>query len=315
MAIYTDKNSYLAAPKRDYLSLTARNLLKHKLLTEQDTHLDYGCGYGKDVEILKAKGYQSIGYDPYYFPDCPTEKADVVTCAYVLNVLTQRSDRILVLKQCWDKTRKRLIVSAEAGKKVTHLFSLAELRATIEIALERRASRLDKGIFLVERTAPKIETFTLEEVINECSRLTAEGWVAPLGAVIRGYCTGFDILPGVSNYPNFGLWPARRYFRLVHKKPILPGKSGSLVCHVHLGKTKDTERYQWAVEGIRRRNQILRMKFYCRDFSFIDEFSDCKNWDFLDPNWQPNPDPLEQPDQRRKDSRLANPVFIKVQRD
>ncbi len=29
--------------------------------------LDYGCGIGKDVELLKNKGIDIAGYDPFYF--------------------------------------------------------------------------------------------------------------------------------------------------------------------------------------------------------------------------------------------------------
>lgn len=49
--------------------------------------LDFGCGIGKDVELLNSKGYDITGYDPYYFPAFPTEKFDTILCFYVLNVL------------------------------------------------------------------------------------------------------------------------------------------------------------------------------------------------------------------------------------
>ncbi len=199
---------------------------------------------------------------------------------------------------------------------------MPELRATIEIAIKRRATRLGKGIFLVEKDSPSITTYTREEVLTAIpqgsasrrAKINDEGWVAPIKAKIKGYCTGFDMSPGMTDYPDFCLWPAYRYFRLSAKQPVLPGKDGKMVANVHLGKTRDTEKYQWAVAGILRRNQILRMKFYCEDFSFIDEFVDCRNWEFLDPEWQPNPDPLGQPDMRRKPARLANPNFVPVLR-
>ena len=63
------------------------------LLTKSETHLDYGCGYGKDVEELIDLGYQSTGYDPYYFPRCP-EKADIVTLGYVLNQYCSQKKRM-----------------------------------------------------------------------------------------------------------------------------------------------------------------------------------------------------------------------------
>ena len=44
----------------------------------------------------------------------------------------------------------------------------------------------------------------------------------------------------------------------------------------------------------------MRLKFRCSDFSFLDKFNNCKNWDFLDSNWQPNPDPLGYTEQSKK---------------
>ncbi|NJL65494.1 MAG: hypothetical protein HC903_31580 [Methylacidiphilales bacterium] len=46
-------NSHLAAPHRNYLSATAKLILKLGLLTHHQTHLDYGCGRGGDVERLR----------------------------------------------------------------------------------------------------------------------------------------------------------------------------------------------------------------------------------------------------------------------
>lgn len=78
------------------------------LLTKSETHLDYGCGYGKDVEELIDLGYQSTGYDPYYFPRCP-EKADIVTLGYVLNVIDSFEERQETLIKAWELTNKRII--------------------------------------------------------------------------------------------------------------------------------------------------------------------------------------------------------------
>jgi SAM-dependent methyltransferase len=37
--------------------------------------------------LLKQKGFDIVGYDPFYFPEFPTEKFDTILCFYVLNVL------------------------------------------------------------------------------------------------------------------------------------------------------------------------------------------------------------------------------------
>ncbi|MFN6564901.1 MAG: bifunctional class I SAM-dependent methyltransferase/HIT family protein [Nostoc sp. ChiSLP01] len=77
--------SYLTAIERTYLSFPAQFLLNQNLL--QGKILDFGCGFGNDVKILRQKGCDITGYDPYYFPEYPQNKFDTIICFYVLNVL------------------------------------------------------------------------------------------------------------------------------------------------------------------------------------------------------------------------------------
>jgi len=49
--------------------------------------LDFGCGFGKDVDFLHQKGFDVQGFDPHYFPQYPSETFDTILCFYVLNVL------------------------------------------------------------------------------------------------------------------------------------------------------------------------------------------------------------------------------------
>ena len=77
--------NYLTAKERDTPSfplkfLRSKNMLKGHVL-------DFGCGFGKDVEFLKEKGQTITGYDPHYFPNFPEGKFDTILCFYVLNVL------------------------------------------------------------------------------------------------------------------------------------------------------------------------------------------------------------------------------------
>ena len=81
----SNSNSHLTAIERTSLSYPARILLNQKKI--KGKVLDFGCGIGKDVELLQHKGFDIVGYDPYYFPEFPTEKFDTVLCFYVLNVL------------------------------------------------------------------------------------------------------------------------------------------------------------------------------------------------------------------------------------
>lgn len=55
-------NSHLTAIERTSLSYPARILLNKKKIVGKV--LDFGCGIGKDVELLQHKGFDIVGYDP-----------------------------------------------------------------------------------------------------------------------------------------------------------------------------------------------------------------------------------------------------------
>ncbi|AFZ30135.1 histidine triad (HIT) protein [Gloeocapsa sp. PCC 7428] len=80
-----NKYSHLTAIERTYLSFPAKFLLNNNLL--KGKILDFGCGFGNDVKLLRQKGFDITGYDSYYFPNYPQEKFDTILCFYVLNVL------------------------------------------------------------------------------------------------------------------------------------------------------------------------------------------------------------------------------------
>ncbi|MEH2105037.1 HIT family protein [Nostoc sp.] len=87
--------SHLTAIERNYLSFPAQFLLNQNLL--QGKILDFGCGFGNDVRILREKGCDITGYDPYYFPEYPDNKFDTIICFYVLNVLfTEEQTNVLM---------------------------------------------------------------------------------------------------------------------------------------------------------------------------------------------------------------------------
>ncbi|MBW4597844.1 MAG: HIT domain-containing protein [Brasilonema angustatum HA4187-MV1] len=79
--------SHLTAIERTHLSVPAQFLLDKNLLQDKVKVLDFGCGLGNDVKLLRKKGFDITGYDPYYFPEYPNEKFDTIICFYVLNVL------------------------------------------------------------------------------------------------------------------------------------------------------------------------------------------------------------------------------------
>lgn len=94
----TQKNEFthLTAKERNTISFPARILLERNLLVG-DT-LDYGCGLGSDVTLLKEKGVKITGYNPYYVPEKPTGKYDTIICFYVLNVLMQEEQSDVIME-------------------------------------------------------------------------------------------------------------------------------------------------------------------------------------------------------------------------
>ncbi len=87
---------HLTAKERETLSYPAKLLLNKRLLVGEV--LDFGCGIGKDVELLKAKGENIVGYDKHYFPKYPTKKFDTIICFYVLNVLMQEEQANVLME-------------------------------------------------------------------------------------------------------------------------------------------------------------------------------------------------------------------------
>lgn len=78
-------NSKYTAKKRKKVSFPTKYLFnKNKICGKV---LDFGCGYGKDVEFLESKQVNVVGYDLYYKPEHPKGKFDTIICNYVLNVV------------------------------------------------------------------------------------------------------------------------------------------------------------------------------------------------------------------------------------
>lgn len=88
--------SHLTAKERDSLSFPAKYLFNKNLLTGDV--LDFGCGFGKDVELLKAKLISITGYDKHYFPKYPAKKFDTIICFYVLNVLLPEEQATVLME-------------------------------------------------------------------------------------------------------------------------------------------------------------------------------------------------------------------------
>ncbi|MBE9006283.1 HIT domain-containing protein [Fortiea sp. LEGE XX443] len=88
--------SHLTAIERTFLSFPVQFLLNQNLL--RGKILDFGCGLGNDVTLLREKGFDITGYDPYYFPDYPHEQFDTIICFYVLNVLFSEEQANVIME-------------------------------------------------------------------------------------------------------------------------------------------------------------------------------------------------------------------------
>jgi diadenosine tetraphosphate (Ap4A) HIT family hydrolase len=88
--------SYLTAKERESLSFPAKLLQIKNLLAGEV--LDFGCGFGKDVDLLKEDGINIVGYDKHYFPEYPLKKFDTIICFYVLNVLLPEEQALVLME-------------------------------------------------------------------------------------------------------------------------------------------------------------------------------------------------------------------------
>lgn len=101
-----------ALRRRDH-SLPVKCALRDGLIDPTRTVFDYGCGHGRDVELLTERGIASQGWDPAFFPDRPRCPADVVNLGYVINVIEAPEERASTLRNAWELCRRLLIVSAQ----------------------------------------------------------------------------------------------------------------------------------------------------------------------------------------------------------
>ena len=92
----SNPNSHLTAKERENLSFPAKILFNRNLLVGDV--LDFGCGFGNDIKLLKSKKIIIEGYDKHYFPEYPTKKFDTIICFYVLNVLMPEEQATVLME-------------------------------------------------------------------------------------------------------------------------------------------------------------------------------------------------------------------------
>lgn len=88
------------AIKRKKLSNPLKVLKESELLN--GSILDYGCGYGESIDILKEEGYDVVGYDRfntvYAGEEVLNRRYDTLTCNYVFNVIPSLEEHNTLLE-------------------------------------------------------------------------------------------------------------------------------------------------------------------------------------------------------------------------
>ncbi len=103
---------YKSALKRRAISAPMRAITP--LIQEGHSILDYGCGYGYDVDHLKGLGHKVTGYDPY-FGKMLRVKSDWVLLFYVLNVIEDAVEREAVLVDAYNFADHALAIALHYG--------------------------------------------------------------------------------------------------------------------------------------------------------------------------------------------------------
>ena len=114
------------ALSRRGLSRPIRLALDSELISPEGEVLDYGCGRGDDIRLLKEAGIRACGWDPVHRPEGERCRAPVVNLGYVVNVIEDQEERRSTLSQAWDLAERVLIVSARLSEEARFLSSSEE---------------------------------------------------------------------------------------------------------------------------------------------------------------------------------------------
>ncbi len=100
----TASASHKTAIKRQSASQIARKLDEQGVLSSLGVRsiLDFGCGYGTDVEFYRSRGYDADGFDiePRFGWTGRSERLhDLVTLVFVVNVLPTTEDRLSAVRE------------------------------------------------------------------------------------------------------------------------------------------------------------------------------------------------------------------------
>lgn len=101
------------AIKRTSFSLPVKCMLRDGLLGQSTQLFDYGCGHGRDLELLSDMEIPCDGWDPNFRPNAPIQRAKIINLSYVLNVIEDIQERADALRSAWDLCDVMLTVAAQ----------------------------------------------------------------------------------------------------------------------------------------------------------------------------------------------------------
>jgi DNA phosphorothioation-associated putative methyltransferase len=252
---------------RNRLSGTMQAALTRKIITQDTTIFDYGCGRGGDVELLAAQGFAIAGYDPYYFPNHPIIPADVVVLSYVLNTIENAAEREQVLLRAYELAKTNLVVGVIIqpqhhlpGRGATPYndgfltrwqtfekhWLATEFRVWVEAIFGISPRRLAQGVYSIPKQptlllplhqSPELRRQGLQTIQAELVELE-KGWILPPDAYLERHVR-----------------KGHTYWRIKSKSRSLPGNKKLL----YLGRA-ESDVYARAMVALQRRDAIALLR-------------------------------------------------------
>jgi hypothetical protein len=190
---------------RHTLSMPARLLLQYALTG--NGFMDYGCGRGDDVRILRAAGVDAHGWDPHFAPLAPKVEAGAVNLGFVLNVIEDVEARSEALLGAWALTTGVLSISVICGSGAAlvrpkrysdgvltnrgtfqRFYSADELREYVGLVLGVDPVQVTTGVVYAFRDPAAAELFLATRKVHEArvEALKADGNHLVVQAVLPG---------------------------------------------------------------------------------------------------------------------------------
>jgi DNA phosphorothioation-associated putative methyltransferase len=170
----------LTALVRYGFSAPVQSLARHGFLDGRYRVFDYGCGRGDDVRGLLENGLEAAGWDPYYAPDRPIHRADIVNLGFVINVIEDFDERLDALTRAYSLAERLLVVSVMLANQndprgrrfrdgvltqrgtFQKYFTQAEIKAFLEATLDEEAIPVAPGVLYVFRDKNAEQRFLLD---------------------------------------------------------------------------------------------------------------------------------------------------------